>query len=146
MTDQKGLDISGVAATAMDDIRECNTVHEVNIKEHIQMLNSDQQRAFNNLNDHLNHQYRHEHGECDCAAFKPIHMFISGVGGTGKSFLIETIRSQVNEIWKVNVNNGETACGVAAPTSLAAYNIGGVTVHRLFQLPVEHQGKTAGYW
>ena len=73
-------------------------------------------------------------------------MFISGMGGTGKSFLIETIRSQVNEIWKSNVNNSETVCVVAAPTGLAAYNIGGVTVHRLFQLPIEHEGKTAGYW
>ena len=73
-------------------------------------------------------------------------MFISGVSGTGKSFLIETIRSQVNEIWKINVSNGETACVVAAPTGLAAYNIGGVTVHRLFQFPIELEGKTAGYW
>ena len=37
-------------------------------------------------------------------------------------------------------------CAVAAPTGLAAYNVGGVTVHRLFQLPIEHEGKTAGYW
>lgn len=44
------------------------------------------------------------------------------------------------------VSNGETACVVAAPTGLAAYNIGGVTVHRLFQLPFEHEGKTARYW
>ena len=64
------------------------------------------------------------------SALRPIHMFVSGVGGTGKSFLIETVRSQVNEIWKDSVNNGETVCAVAAPTGLAAYNIGGVTVHR----------------
>ena len=29
---------------------------------------------------------------------------------------------------------------------LAAFNVGGVTVHRLFQLPIEHEGRTAGYW
>ena len=29
---------------------------------------------------------------------------------------------------------------------MASYNIGGVTVHRLFSLPIEHEGKTAGYW
>ena len=71
-------------------------------------------------------------------------MFISGVGGTGKSFLIETIRSQVKEIWKDCVGD-DTTCTVAAPTGLAAYNVGGVTVHRLFQLLIEHEGKTAGY-
>ena len=40
----------------------------------------------------------------------------------------------------------DTTCAVAAPTGLAAYNVGGVTVHRLFQLPIEHEGKTVGYW
>ena len=32
------------------------------------------------------------------------------------------------------------------PPRLAAYNVGGVMIHRLFQLPIEHEGKTAGYW
>ena len=72
-------------------------------------------------------------------------MFVSGVRGTGKSFLIETVRSLVKEIWKDDASN-DTICAVAAPTGLAAYNVGGVTVHRLYQLPIEHEGKTAGYW
>ena len=72
-------------------------------------------------------------------------MFVSGVGGTGKSFLIETIRSQVKEIRKDHVGD-ETTCAIAAPTGLAAYNVGEMTVHCLFQLPIEHEGKTAGYW
>ena len=55
-------------------------------------------------------------------------MFVSGVGGTGKSFLIETVRSLVKEIWKDDASN-DTICAVAAPTGLAAYNVGGVTVH-----------------
>ena len=37
-------------------------------------------------------------------------------------------------------------CAIAAPTGLAAFNVGGVTIHRLFQLPIEHEGKQAGYW
>ena len=72
-------------------------------------------------------------------------MFVSGVGGTGKSFLIESIISKVKEIWKGSVGN-DTTCAVAAPTGLAAYNVGGAKVHHLFQLPNEHEGKTAGYW
>ena len=55
-------------------------------------------------------------------------MFVSGVGGTGKSFLIETIRSLVKEMWKDDAGD-DTTCAVAAPTGLAAYNVGGVTVH-----------------
>ena len=109
------------------------------------MLNEDQMRIFDKITQHLNHQLEHDTGECKCKEFKPLHMFVSGVGGTGRSFLIETIRSQVKQIWKDGLDK-ETICVVAAPTGLAAYNVGGVTVHRLFQLPIEHKGKTAGYW
>ena len=63
-------------------------------------------------------------------------MFVSGVGGTGKSFLIETTKALVNNIWPSN----DLTCAIAA------FNVGGVTIHRLFQLPIEHDSKTAGYW
>ena len=33
---------------------------------------------------------------------------------------------------------------VSAPTGIAAFNVNGLTIHRLFQLPVEH-GTTAKY-
>ena len=72
-------------------------------------------------------------------------MFLSGVGGTGKSSLIQAIKEQVAEIWEPNAKDSLT-CAVAAPTGLAASNVGGVTIHRLFQLPIEHEGQTAGYW
>ena len=36
-------------------------------------------------------------------------------------------------------------CAVAAPTGLAAFNVGGVTIHRLLQLPVEHDNAST-YW
>ena len=69
-------------------------------------------------------------------------MFISGVGSTGKSFLIETIRALVASIWSLD----RLMCAIAAPTGLAAFNVGGITIHRLFQLPIEHSGKAATYW
>ena len=69
-------------------------------------------------------------------------MFVSGVGGTGKSFLIETTKALVNNIWPSN----DLTCAIAAPTGLAAFSVGGVTIHRLFQLHIEHDSKTAGYW
>ena len=69
-------------------------------------------------------------------------MFFSGVGGTGKSYLIETIRAQVLEIWHANKED-KLKCAETAPTGLAAFNVGGVTVHRLLQLPIEHESNTA---
>ena len=61
-----------------------------------------------------------------------------------ESFLIETINSLVKEIWKDDAG-GDTTYAVAAPTGLAAYNVGSVTVHQLSQLPIEHKGKVGGY-
>uniref|UniRef100_A0A1X7VE54 ATP-dependent DNA helicase n=1 Tax=Amphimedon queenslandica TaxID=400682 RepID=A0A1X7VE54_AMPQE len=37
-------------------------------------------------------------------------------------------------------------CAIVAPTGIAAFNVGRQTIHRLFQLPTKHEGKTAGYW
>ena len=59
------------------------------------MLNEDHWRIFDQVSDHLNHQHRHETDGCECKDLKPLHMFVSGVGGTGNSFLIETVRSLV---------------------------------------------------
>ena len=71
-------------------------------------------------------------------------MFISQVGGTGKSFLIHTIRAMVNELW--NDNKDSVRCALAAPTGLVAFNIDGVTVHRLIQWTIEHDSKTSIHW
>ena len=142
--EDEGIKIIGEAEAAMHDVHDMD-YDTVDLSERIGMLNEDQRRIFEQVVDHLHHQRRHETDDCKCRDLKPLHMFVSGVGGTGKSFLIETIRSQVKEIWKDHAGD-DTTCAVAAPTGLAAYNVGGVTVHRLFQLPIEHEGKTAGYW
>ena len=67
-------------------------------------------------------------------------MFVSGVvGGTGKSFLIEAL---VGSIWP----SDSLTCVFAAPTGLAVFNVGGITIHRFFQLRIEYEDKAAGYW
>ena len=133
----------GEAKTAMHDVFDMNaiTCNDFMLEERVAMLNADQRRIFENVKAHLLHQQCHETRECECD-FKPLHMFVSGVGGTGKSFLIEAIKAWVNSTWSLHC----LTCGIAAPTGLAAFNVGGITIHRLFQLPVEHEGKSATYW
>ena len=132
----------GEAKTAMKEVVEINANNSdtLTLDDRITMLNDDQRRIFDKMKCHL-FQKQHEHNECHCE-FKPLQMFVSGVGGTGKSFLIQTIKALVNNIWPSN----DLTCAIAAPTGLAAFNVGGVTIHRLFQLPIEHDSKTAGYW
>ena len=133
----------GEARTAMNDVVDINasSFSELSLDDRVAMLNGDQKRIFDNVKAHLLHQKCHEANECSCD-LKPLRMFISGVGGTGKSFLIETIRALVASIWSLD----RLLCAIAAPTGLAAFNVGGITIHRLFQLPIEHSGKAATYW
>ena len=121
---------------ALKDIQDLqdNGSKSVDLQQRISMLNSDQLRIFSKIKNHMLHQYQHETNQCQCDNLKPLHMFCSGVRGTGKSFLIETIRAKVKDIWKEN--NENLTCAIAAPTGLAAFNVGGVTIHRLFQLPI----------
>ena len=83
----------------------------------------------------------HEANECACD-LKLLTKYIAGVVGTGKSFLIEAIKLLVAHMWP----KGDLTCVVVAPTGLAAFNVGGLTIHRLFQLPIKYEGKTADYW
>ena len=68
-------------------------------------------------------------------------LVVGGVGGTGKSFLIEAIKLLFGRIWP----SKEVTVAVAAPTGFAAFNVCGLTIHRLFQLRIEHEGKTDEY-
>ena len=139
-----GPQIIGEAMAAMNDVQEleANCADKISLEKHIEMLDTDQ--IFKHVSDHLLHRQKHETGVSKCSQLQPLHMFISGVGGTGKSFLIEAIRTQVAAIWKDK--HDALLCAVAAPTGLAAFNVSVVTVQRLFQLPTEHEGKEAGYW
>uniref|UniRef100_A0A1X7VAM6 ATP-dependent DNA helicase n=1 Tax=Amphimedon queenslandica TaxID=400682 RepID=A0A1X7VAM6_AMPQE len=68
-------------------------------------------------------------------------MFISGVESI---IFYRSIKMRSGCLWQLNSN--EIMCALVAPTDIAGFNLGGLTIHRLWQQPVEHEGKTAGYW
>ena len=115
------------AGEAMQDFRDLgNKIDEkIDISEMIAKLNTDQRRVFDRVIDTV------------CSNNTVLRLYVSGEGGTGKSFLIKTIKCWIRQ----NLNK-DTA--VSAPTGIAAFNIDGLTVHRLLQLPVEH-GQTPKY-
>ena len=63
--------------------------------------------------------------------FKPLckSITVMGAGGTGKSHMINTIITVIRELTGAN----DSIC-VAGPSGRASYNIGGSTLHKLFQL------------
>ena len=95
------LKLMGEVKTAMHDMADMIVNHlsdQLGLEERVTMLNADQRRIFDTVQSHLVHQKQHETGECQCDDLKPLWMFISGVGGTGKSFLIEAIKLLVRKI------------------------------------------------
>ena len=106
----------------------------------ISSLNADQRRVFLSIVGRLHKQnpsipvpaeVSHELDKLNIESDDPLRLFVSGVGGTGKSYVIHAIKSYVVQTFAKKV-------AVAAPTGIAASNIDGLTLHRLLQLPVQH--------
>ena len=91
--------VQGEVINAMHDVCDLNANSSLSLNEHESMLNGDQKRVYDSVKDHLLHQQQHETGACQCKDFKPLCKFVSGVGGTGKSFLIETITLLIISMW-----------------------------------------------
>lgn len=66
-------------------------------------------------------------------AMKGKNLFVTGGGGNGKSFLIKEIIKEFGKQEKKVI--------FAAPTGIAAMNIGGTTLHRAFGIPIPALGK-----
>ena len=135
--------LMGEAKAAMQDVQDMNDCSDNNITldKRVQMLDIDQKRIYEKVKMHLLHLLSHESGECSCD-LKPLRMFVSGVGGTGNSFLIHALKSLIHQIWP----SSDLSCAIAVPTGLAAFNVRGMTIHRLFHLPIQHESRQAGYW
>ncbi|XP_062618494.1 uncharacterized protein LOC134280069 [Saccostrea cucullata] len=66
----------------------------------------------------------------------PLHIFITGGAGTGKSHLIKAIHFEASRIRGKNLTSPDSVSVLlAAFTGTAAFNIGGNTIHHLFSLP-----------
>jgi len=73
----------------------------------------------------------------------PPRLIVLGPGGTGKSFLILTLMLAIRKWAKVRCAtkpSPQQGVVLAAPTGIAAFNVGGSTIHSAFQLKVEKNG------
>jgi len=65
--------------------------------------------------------------------YRPMRATIMGCGGTGKSFIINTIIAMIRKLTSCN-----DTVQVAAPSGAAAFNVQGSTIHRLLGIAVNH--------
>jgi len=128
----QGVELQTGVNAAMDELYNAMMDNpEKSLVEMIEQLNDDQKRVFEKVRLSLGNK------EPNAA---PLRMFISGVGGSGKSFLIDVIKRYVKEEFE----SDRLVVAIACPTGLSAFQVRGVTIHKLFQMPVEH-GKTAEF-
>ena len=74
----------------------------------------------------------------------PLHIFIEGCGGSGKSYLINALFSCCNQTLNTELSAGCTDTITVlkvAPTGVAAVNINGATIHSAFRIPVMNTRK-----
>lgn len=67
-------------------------------------------------------------------SYRPLRATIMGCGGTGKSYIINTLIAMVRRYTRRN-----DTIRVAAPSGGAAYNVGGCTLHRCLKLSVDSE-------
>ena len=73
-------------------------------------------------------------------SYKPIRGTIVGSGGTGKSFIINTIIGMIQTLTSSN-----DTIQIAAPSGAAAYNVQGSTIHNLLGVGVNAPKKPISY-
>lgn len=100
---------------------------DVQFQQTCQAMNVGQREIFQTITQSIRNQLEgSSHRE---------RLFITGQAGTGKTFLFNLLKNQVNRCY------GKQAVKVGALTGVAARLVGGLTLHSLLKLPVQKNGK-----
>ncbi len=97
-------------------------------------MSTDQLKAFKSVQDMVE---QYTKAQATGIPYRGVPLFISGPGGTGKSFLLEAIKISIH--LKVAKNVDDLVVTVVAPTGAVAVNIDGDTIHHAFSLPVQQK-------
>src|SRR5437764_10194336 len=91
-----------------------------------QTLNEKQKLVFKRIESHYNDMLKDNQTE-------PLRIIVMGTAGTGKTYLINAIRSRLREMTGVR---SKSPVLVLAPTGVTAFNINGITVHSALSIPI----------
>ena len=106
------------------------------LKEVVEGLSPDQLAVYELFVENVEHYYKHKSQSCYCGKFEPLRLFVSGFGGSGKSHLIRTLMAY--QYIRSEVKKEPCHFLLGAPTGIASHNIGGMTLHSMWSLPVNH--------
>ena len=106
------------------------------LKEAVAGLSQDQLAVYESFVENVEHYYQHKTKNCSCGKFEPLRLFVSGFGGSGKSHLIKILMAY--QFIRSEVKKEPCHFLLGAPTGIASHNIGGMTLHSMWNLPVNH--------
>ena len=73
---------------------------------------------------------------------KPLHLFITGGAGVGKSHLIHTLKMFLEKYFTDYVGSAEKLkVLLLAPTGVSAININGTTIHSALNIPINYRSR-----
>ena len=120
-----------------ETIRKQSTIEtEEQLDEAVAGLSPDQFAVYDQFVKNVDHYYQHKAKTCSCENFEPVRIFVSGFGGSGKSHLIRTLMAY--QFIRSEVKKEPCHFLLGAPTGIASHNIGGMTLHSMWNLPVDH--------
>ena len=106
------------------------------LKEAVAGLSPDQLAVYESFVENVEHYYQHKTKNCSCGKFEPLRLFVSGFGGSGKSHLIRILMAY--QFIRSEVKKEPCHFLLGAPTGIASHNIAGMTLHSMWNLPVNH--------
>lgn len=113
----------------------CSRMSNSQFERHRAQLSPEQLAVFRDFQHHI----RSSQNPNDAERPPPLHLFIAGGAGVGKSFLIDALHELI-----IRGHMG-VACNpvkLTAPTGVAAFNNMGTTLHTAQSIPVEHCWRT----
>ena len=120
-----------------ETVRKQTTIETVEqLNEAVAGLSPDQLAVYGSFVENVEHYYQHKTKNCSCGKFEPLRLFVSGFGGSGKSHLIRVLMAY--QFIRSEVKKEPCHFLLGAPTGIASHNIGGMTLHSMWNLPVNH--------
>ena len=120
-----------------ETVRKQTTIETVEqLNEAVAGLSPDQLAVYKSFVENVEHYYQHKTKNCSCGKFEPLRLFVSGFGGSGKSHLIRILMAY--QFIRSEVKKEPCHFLLGAPTGIASHNIGGMTLHSMWNLPVNH--------
>ena len=106
----------------------------------IQLLNQKQHKLFNKVQS-WEKKYVRNKSRADPLEHEPLHIFLKGNAGCGKSFLMRVIYQSLTKTLSYGSTLVEKSKALLMGlTGVAGINIDGTTIHTAFNIPIGHFG------